>query len=213
MAGRNTNEVRLGAPQQVGGYGRYAPMGTPRPKDAATPLDAAYIDFGYISEDGVEVITDSGSDKIKDWDQETVAIIQKSNECSVKFTLLQISPQTARLMFGANNVETTGTGDAEMVTAIHYTGKLLKSSQFAFLMEDTNGPMILDVADGTVTGFKGFKFKKTEVIAFEVELELRKDKLSRFFSLWTSNTPGNTTNPIDATGGTPGGTVGIDTGV
>ena len=46
MAGKSTTEVRLGAPINVGGYGRRAPIGTPRPTDAKGPLNEAYIDFG-----------------------------------------------------------------------------------------------------------------------------------------------------------------------
>lgn len=187
MAGKNTTQVRIGAPVSVGGYGKYAPIGTARPTDAKTALNASYLDFGYISDAGIEVKTDNGTDKIKDWNQDVVAIIQKSNECTISFELLQISPETARLIFGEDNVVTTGSGPDEKVTRIDYTGKLLKAKQFAFLLEDINGPMILDIADGTCTGMDGFKLTKTDVISFKVDLELRKDQNGRFFALLMSD--------------------------
>lgn len=184
MAGKDTTKVRIGSPVSVGGYGRVAPIGSKRPATASEALDPAYVDFGYISDDGVEVTTENGTDKIKDWNQDVVAIIQKSNECSVKFRLLQISPETAKLMFGEPNVTVTGSTPNEKVTKIAYSGALLKAKQFAFLMADVNGPMVLDIADGTVTGMNGFKLVKTDSIGFDVELELRKDPASgNFFFL------------------------------
>ena len=57
MPGKNVAEVRLGAPQDVGGYAFSAPLGTTRPVTGTPPLDAAYDDLAYLSSDGIEVKT------------------------------------------------------------------------------------------------------------------------------------------------------------
>lgn len=181
MAGKKNTEVRIGAPAQVGGYGRVAPIGTARPTDAKTALLPAYTDFGYISDDGIEVTTENGVETIKDWNLDDVAWTQKSNECSLKFRVLQLNAETAKMQFGAANVTLTGTAPNQTVTKVRYTGEMLKAQQWAFLMEDLNGPMILDIADGTCTGMQGFKLKKNVVIGFDIELKLRKDPTTNSF--------------------------------
>lgn len=180
---KNTAQVRLGSPEDVSGYAYSAPLGTTRPTATAMTLDAGYVDLGYISEDGVEVSTENGTNKIKDWNLDTVAVIQESNECTLTFTFLQKSPETARELFGADNVETSGTAPNETLTAIHYTGAILPHKQYAFPLKDGIGKQMLEVGDGQITSMSGFTLVKNDVIKFEVEIECFKDKDGRFFSL------------------------------
>ena len=52
MATNNSANVTAGTPK-VGGAFFHAPLGTDLPTDARTPLDAAFKNLGYISEDGL----------------------------------------------------------------------------------------------------------------------------------------------------------------
>lgn len=178
MAGQLTSEVRLGAPK-VGGYAFSAPIGSTRPTTADAALDAAYIDLGYVSEDGIEIATENGVTKIKDWNLDTIAAIQESNECTITLTLMQKSVASTKEVFGEGNVVATG----DTITAVHYTGEILPHKQYAFPMKDGKGPQILDIGDGQITGLDGLSFKKNEVVRFPVTIECFKDKDGRFFTL------------------------------
>ncbi len=180
--GKNTTEVLRGAPETSGGYCFKLPMGTVFPTDASTPPDPAAIDQGYLSEEGVEVKTDAGTDKIRDWDKAPIALIQKSNDCSITLEFVQVSAAVARTMFGDANVEVDAT--TGKVKAIHYTGDLLSHFGWLFRMRDANGPYVLAAFDGMVTGMSGFKLAKDEVVSFKAEIELFKNPANnRFFSI------------------------------
>lgn len=177
--GKNTTQVRIGGPKK-GGYAYQAPMSSKRPT-AAAALDAAYVDLGYVSDDGLEIKTDNGTDKIKDWNLDTIAVIQKQNEATLTVTFDQVSAATAKALFGEGNV-TAAEGDPSKVTKLSYTGEVLPHKQWAFLTSDGNGDGVLDIGDGQVTGIDGITFKKDEIVSFKAEIELFKDADGNFFN-------------------------------
>lgn len=179
MAGQTTTEVRVGAPK-VGGYAFSAPLATTRPTAAGVALDAAYIDLGYISEDGVEVTTERGTTKVYDWNRDVIATIQEANECTLSFTMVQISPASSKELFGAGNVTVSGTAPNEKVTKISYKGEELPHKQYVFPMKDGNGATVLDIGDGQITSIGNFSFNKSGVVSFPVTLELYKDATGSF---------------------------------
>lgn len=176
--GKNTAEVHVGGPKQAG-YSFYAPLGSKRPTDGVAALDAAYIDLGYVSDEGINVKLDNSTDKILDWNLDTIAVIQKSNSASIEVTFDQVSAAVGKALFGAANVK-VGTSGA--VTAISYTGEVLPHAQFAFCLHDANGDGVLDIGDGQITGIDSITFKKTDVVSFKTTIELFKDSAGKFFN-------------------------------
>lgn len=181
MAGQTTTEVRVGSPK-TGGYAFSAPLASTRPATASAALDAAYIDFGYLSEDGIEVTTENGTTKVRDWNRDVIAVIQEANECTIAFTVVQISPASAKELFGTANVTVSGTAPNEKVSKISYDGKVLPHRQYAFPMSDGNGAMVLDIGDGQITTIGSISLNKGGVISFPVTMELFKDSAGKFFN-------------------------------
>lgn len=177
MAGKTTSEVRVGG-GAVGGYAFDAPIGSTRPTSGDDTLDDAYQDDGYVSDDGLEIKFDNGADKVKDWNLDTIAVIQKSNEATLTVTFAQVSAALASLLFGEENVTVT----SGKLTKISYDGGLRPHRQYAFLQKDNNGPSILDIGDGQVSSIDGVTFKKDEIVSFKTEIELFKDKDGKFFN-------------------------------
>lgn len=106
----NPQEATLGK-GQVAGYIFTAPAGTALPTDSATPLDAAYKNNGYITEDGVTNSTDTDTTEVKDLNGNTVIKEVTSYAESYQFALLSVlNPDAAKTRYGAANV--TGTLDA-----------------------------------------------------------------------------------------------------
>lgn len=103
----NSAHVTVGKPK-VGGAIFWAPLGTELPTDAATALNAAFANLGYISEDGVVNSNSPESDDIKAWGGSTVLTTQTGKTDTFQFTLIEaLSVAPLRLVYGVANV----TGD------------------------------------------------------------------------------------------------------
>lgn len=180
VIGKSTAEVRVGGGATTGGYSFFAPIGSTRPAKIAGALDPAYLDLGYVTDDGISVKLDSSTDKILDWNLDTIAVIQKSNECSIEVTFGQVGGNVSKLLFGDANVAVDSASGK--LQSISYTGEILAHRQFAFLGKDGNGPFVLDIGDGQVTGVDDISFKKTGIVQFKTTIELFKDKNGKFFN-------------------------------
>lgn len=86
-----------------------APLGTAGPTDIATALNAAFIDLGYLSEDGISEIT-PGMDttEIRAWQAfYPIRRVVTGRSLDIGFTLLEWSDISIKLAFGGGTVATT----------------------------------------------------------------------------------------------------------
>ena len=91
--------VSTGKPK-VSGAVHWAPKGTTVPTSVYSDLDSAFVDMGYLSEDGVEFNTDNTS--IKAWGGDDVIVIKEE---SVAINFLQSKDvNVLKLFFGTENV-------------------------------------------------------------------------------------------------------------
>lgn len=176
MAGKSTAEVRLGAPK-IGGYAFRAPMGTTIPGNAAAALDAAYVDQGFISEEGVILEIDGKQIKIRDWNLDTVAVLEDETSVTVKIILMQRGEAPLKTIYGDENVTATG----GTVEKYGYAGGIRPHSQWSFEMRDGVGPNRLLLNDAQVTAIGSVTFAKKDVQQQEVTLELFRDVNGVFF--------------------------------
>lgn len=97
--------ITIGLPK-AGGAIYFAPAGTALPSDASTSLSGAYVNLGYVTEDGVTLNTAEESDTIKAWGPETVMVNQTDYTETVTFNLLEtIKPAVLQYMRGSANVD------------------------------------------------------------------------------------------------------------
>lgn len=97
--------ITIGLPK-AGGAIYFAPAGTALPSDANTSLSGAYVNLGYVTEDGVTLNTAEESDTIKAWGPETVMVNQTDYTETVTFNLLEtIKPAVLQYMRGSANVD------------------------------------------------------------------------------------------------------------
>ena len=75
----NTAQVTAGKPK-TGGHVYRAPLGTQLPTDALSELTSAFIDMGYISEDGVTNSNNADTETVNAWGGTPVLVIQSSKE-------------------------------------------------------------------------------------------------------------------------------------
>ena len=98
------SNVTIGLPKENGAV-FWAPAGTTLPTDASTSLSAAFVNLGYISEDGVTISTSEETTEIKSWGKETVMVSQDSFSETVQYNLLEtIRPAALQAIRGTDNV-------------------------------------------------------------------------------------------------------------
>lgn len=99
--------VGFGKPKTSGSV-YAAPVGTELPTDATTPLNEAFKELGYASEDGLVNENTPDSDIIKAWGGDTVLVVQSSKEDTFKIKFIEsLNVETLKTVYGDGNVEGT----------------------------------------------------------------------------------------------------------
>lgn len=107
-----TTHTTFAAQPAVTGALRNAPEGTEGPTDATTALPAAWIDQGYIGEDGFTEANERSTDKKRALGGSVVRVLQTEYGSTVAFTFMESLKLTVlKRVYGEDNVsvETDGT--------------------------------------------------------------------------------------------------------
>lgn len=171
---RNKKNVLVGAPNlKIGGgffIGDVVDDESAFPTDASTKLDDAFNaePGGYMSEDGLVKTTDRSTEKIKDWNGDTILIVTTDHSVVLKMTCMETANAAVlKMVYGTENV--TVNGDT---VSIVETGEDLPHISLDFLMVGGQGRKIRAFApDGQVTSVGDVSFIKNGVIKYELEVE------------------------------------------
>jgi hypothetical protein len=148
--------VRVG----VTGAVYYAPTTTTLPTSAATTLNAAFADVGYISEDGITQTMNVDVTDIQAWQNgDVVRKIQTSHDLTYSFTMMEMSAETVELFYGDYTAGVT-----------EITGTQLGNNAFVLDVIDGDHDIRIVIPDGQVTERGDIVYSGTEPIGFEVTI-------------------------------------------
>lgn len=100
----NANNVSTGKPKITGAVS-VAPVGTPLPTDAITALNQAFMELGYLSEDGFTNANTKSSDDVKAWGGDVVDTPITESSDAIKIKLLEIlNVNVLKTVYGKENV-------------------------------------------------------------------------------------------------------------
>lgn len=162
--------VLNGKPKVTGGvrYGRNLATAD-IPTDTNTPLTAALLDAGYVSEDGLVETIDASDDKVKAWGGDIVKIVRTEHSVSYTFTLIEARNAAGlRLMFGEDNVTVDAT--TGMIT-VSKTAQMVPRATFVFDMADGDADIRIVVRDGQPAINGDVNYTDGDVIGYEVTVE------------------------------------------
>ena len=87
-----------------GGYFFLAPAGTPLPTDNTTTLNTAFLNMGFLGEDGVSFSDSSSTESAYDANGDSIATSQGEIEKTFTVTFREIKKDNLAVLYGSANV-------------------------------------------------------------------------------------------------------------
>lgn len=183
----NTAEVTAGKPK-VGGHVFRAPIGTALPTDAVTALNVAFVDMGYISEDGVTNSNTPEAETINDWGGTPVLRIQTSKDDTFKLKFISAeNAEVQKMVYGATNV--TGTISGTNGLAVTANAKELEDYEYVIeMIARGNVAHRVVIPSAKPTEIGDIVYKSNEVVGYDVTLGCTADASGNtHYEYWKTN--------------------------
>lgn len=166
------SNVTAGVPK-VGGAIFVAPVGTKLPTTATETLNAAFVQTGYVSEDGLTNSNSPETETIKAWGGDTVLVNQTSKEDTFQFTMLEaLSADVLKLMYGDSNV----TGDLSKGITVSATTEQLEAKSYVIDMVMRNNVLKrIVIPQGDITAAEDITYKSNEAVGYGVTISAMPD--------------------------------------
>lgn len=160
----DATKVTAGKPM-VGGAVHWAPLGTALPLNATATLAAAYVDMGYISEDGVTNSNEREAEEIKAWGGETVLTTQTDKTDTFGLTFIEsMNIDVLKRVYGAANV----TGDLETGIEVKSNAKELEAGVWVIDMVLTGNCLKrIVIPNGKISEIGEISYTDSDVTGFE----------------------------------------------
>lgn len=101
----NKENITIGLPKP-GGALFWAPLGTALPSSAEAELDGAFVNLGYVTEDGLTNNTEEGNSNIVAWGKDIVINAQENYDKTFTFNLLETARENVlQFVYGKSNVK------------------------------------------------------------------------------------------------------------
>ena len=159
--------VTAGKPAVSGGVYR-APLNSTLPTDATTPLDAAFVNLGYASEDGVVNENTPDSEDIKAWGGDTVLSLQTEKNDTFTVTLIEVlDVNVLSAVYGSGNV----TGTLATGITVSANGGEAEEASWCFEMVMRDGALKrIVIPDAKITEIGEITYTDDEAVGYEVTL-------------------------------------------
>ena len=207
---RNRKNVITGAPDvsASGGItlGKVAEKTEHIPKNVKDELAAelAAIAAGYIGNDGITKTVDRETEKIKDWNGDTVIVLTSEHSVMLKLVFLEgANAEVLKMIAGENNVTV---GDDGSITVVDNADDLPHRSMDFHIKSQAGRKIRVFAPDAQVTNVGDVVYVRNDVIKYEVEIECFSDIDSN--KLYSFISPAE-----DAAAASPGGAANAGTGV
>lgn len=174
----NSQAVRSGA-GKVGGYLFHAPLGTTKPTDAATALDAAFKLAGFVSSDGIQRSGTTENDDWTDMNGDVVRTVQSETGEQFEFALMETNETSLGIVFGDSNVTVTAG-----VAKVEFTGEPLPHGIWVIELVDGEFSSRILIHDAQVINPGGGdqELTKQANMAWPVTLKGYRDPTTKSFS-------------------------------
>lgn len=163
----NATNVTVGKPK-VGGAIHWAPLGTTLPTSATESLNVAFVDLGYVSEDGLTNNNSPESDTVKAWGGDTVLSLQTDRPDTFALTLIEaMNEDVLKTVYGSSNVTKDGSGNI----TVKATAEEMTSGCWVFDMIVKGGrAKRIVVPNGTISELGEITYKDDEAVGYNITI-------------------------------------------
>lgn len=163
----DATKVSVGKPK-VGGAIHWAPIGSTLPQSATASLDAAFVELGYVSEDGLTNNNSPESDTVKAWGGDTVLNLQTDRPDTFALTLLEsLNTDVLKTIYGSSNVTVDGSGN---ITVKATAGEMPSGAWvFDMILKGGRAKRIV-VPNGTISELGEIVYKDDEAVGYNVTI-------------------------------------------
>lgn len=163
-----------------------APKGTTAPADLLTPWDAAWVDLGFMSDDGVSMEYSTDVEDINAWQSlSPVRRILTSVDMTLGFTAIELKARTLTAYFpGSTITEVSGTVRRLDIPAAP------GPQEFAFGLEWFDGDIInrLVIPRGEITDRGAISLGRSSAVGLEMTVSAYASSAPEL-ATWLSNDP------------------------
>lgn len=146
----------------------YAPVGSTLPTDATTELDEAFVECGFIGEEGFTEDNTRDTTKKKSFGGATVKTLQTDHGVTVAFTFLEsLNADVLKAVYGEENVS----GDLDTGIEVRKNKKQLEHLAWVIDTEDGDIARRWVIADGQITETGSVNIVHSDTIEYPVTVE------------------------------------------
>lgn len=143
-----------------------APAGTTLPTDAVSAINAAFVDVGYVSEEGVATATATETNDITAWQNgDIVRKVQTAHDFTVAFTMIETNAKSLELYYGNY---TGGPGGASAVVQVK--GVQGYRGRFVINVIDDQEEIRIVIPDGQVTERGDVTYVNGDAVSYPVTI-------------------------------------------
>jgi hypothetical protein len=146
-----------------------APLGTPLPTTATEALDNAFIDLGWMSEDGFKNSIKRDTTKHYAFGGDVVKTTQDRYTETAGFALLETNADTLAVVYGTDNVTVAGN-----TTTVEHSSLMLDHQVFVFEYIDGDNVGRVVMRDAQVTELADVTYKHSDLKMFDLTVDLFK---------------------------------------
>lgn len=165
--------VTAGKPN-IGGSLYRAPLETDLPTTATESLDAAFVELGYASEDGVTNTNTPETETIRAWGGDVVLTVQSSKDDTFKVKLIEVlNEDVLAAVYGSGNV--TGTIETGVTVNVNADEAEEASWVIDMIMRDGVAKRIV-IPDAKITEIGDIVYSDNEAVGYEITLTAMPDE-------------------------------------
>ena len=160
-------DVNLGT-GRASGYFFHAPAGTALPASPLAELAEAWVEVGYIGEEGITWSTGRSSEPLKDWANKIRRQLQSEPTGTVAAPIISTTGEVLKTIFGASNVTETAASQSHgaLVSVAVAEGVVSGEEAFLFIMKDGDDAMMLGTTNGFITALEDVSFQPGSAITW-----------------------------------------------
>lgn len=162
----------------VSGAVYVAPTGTTAPTTSSSALDAAFVDLGYVSADGITENIDRTTNQIRAWqDGSLVREVTSEGTYSVDLTFIETKEDVLELYYGATNA--SGQFDIDPASS---------GGRKSFVIDVVDGTAVerVYIPAGEITALGTRTLASGEAVGYQVTITAYADADSATVTKWFS---------------------------